>query len=132
MTGFRLTPLVPKEANIQAAAIQALLYLPGVQGVLRLNGGFVGHGASKRPSYRLFRRGDPIVSTGFPDLLVFVRNRPAVLIEMKRPNTLQNVSEAQDGVLKWAGRVGIPTLVASSWEAVSDAVRDFIRDGRNG
>jgi len=55
-----------------------------------------------------------------------------VLIEMKRPNTVQNVSEAQDGVLKWSVRVGIPTLVASSWEAVSEAVSDFIRDGRNG
>ena len=128
MTGFRLKPMVPKEQNIQAAAIQALLLIPGVQGVLRLNGGWIGHGTSKRPAYRLFRRGDPIVSTGFPDLLVFIRDKPAMLIEMKRPNTLHAVSEAQDGVLKWAGRVGIPTLVASSYEAVSDAVKEFIGD----
>ena len=131
MSGFRLTSVVPKEQNIQASAIQALLHLPGVQGVLRVNGGFVGHGTSKRPSYRLFRRGDPIVSTGFPDLLVFVRGRPAVFIEMKRPGAAGAVSEAQEGVLKWAGRVGIPTLVASSWEAVSDAVKDFISGDTN-
>lgn len=123
---FTLKPSVPKEANIQAEAIQAILSIPGVQGVLRVNGGFVGAGSNKRRSYLLFRRADPIMHNGLPDLIVLVKDKPAYWVEMKRPGG--ELSPVQDEMLKWASRVGIPNMVTTSWQVVFDAITEYVND----